>query len=165
MHYPRPVTEGEAGCDAVFKVFGTYGGTCVKTFKEATRVGSHQSCLVISRADVKATEHVQVRLWSVDGDGRVSLPLVEHVCSCRQLGVELWSARWSTAYMLVDERALRDLASAFSDHLPLISITTYSSRAKVSGRAANDPGFVKVSQNSILRISINIHCTAGELYS
>ena len=29
----------------------------------------------------------------------------------------------------------------------------------------NDPGFVKVSQNSILRISINIHCTAGELYS
>ena len=42
---------------------------------------------------------------------------------------------------------------------------TYSSRAKVSGRAANDPGFVKVSQNSILRISINIHCTAGELYS
>ena len=41
----------------------------------------------------------------------------------------------------------------------------YSSRAKVSGRAANDPGFVKVSQNSILRISINIHCTAGELYS
>ena len=41
----------------------------------------------------------------------------------------------------------------------------YSSRAKVSGRAANDPGFVKVSQNSILRISINIHRTAGELYS
>jgi hypothetical protein len=41
----------------------------------------------------------------------------------------------------------------------------YSSRAKVSGRAANDPGFVKVSQNSILRISINIHRTPGEIYS
>ena len=53
---------------------------------------------------------------------------------------------------------LRNLAS-------LVCCMMYSSRAKVSGRAANDPGFVKVSQNSILRISINIHCTAGELYS
>ena len=49
--------------------------------------------------------------------------------------------------------------------LPTCNVVQYSSRAKVSGRAANDPGFVKVSQNSILRISINIHCTAGELYS
>jgi hypothetical protein len=65
----------------------------------------------------------------------------------------------------------RDIEFATNLHRFLTDYATearclaYSSRAKVCGRAANDPGFVKVSQNSILRISINIHRTAGELYS